>query len=105
MDIESSLTFSSISLSFRIIAAALFSGSILFAPVVFNLLIIPSSMLVTGVVVVFFSVICFFSIVSISLFIMTVRFIKSSSTFVIAILKSFFANYSISVISGHFPID
>lgn len=40
--------------------------------------------------------------VSISLFIMTVCFIKSLSTFIIAILKSFFANYNISVISGHF---
>lgn len=59
MDIESSLTFSSISLSCRIIAAALFSGSILFASIAFNLLIIPSSILVTGVVVVFFQSVVF----------------------------------------------
>lgn len=55
MGIESSLNFFSISVFFRIIATAVFSGSSLFASIVFKLLIIPSSILVTGVVFFFFS--------------------------------------------------
>ena len=54
MGIESSLNFFSISVFFRIIATAVFSGSSLFASIVFKLLIIPSSILVTGVVVIVF---------------------------------------------------
>lgn len=94
------------------IATALFSSSILFASAMFNLLKIPPSVLVSVVIVcvcvVFFLArvsFGFFFTVSISLFVMTMCFIKSLSTIIIAVLKSLFANYNISVISGHFSID
>ena len=78
----------------------------------FNLLKIPCSVLVSVVILcvcvcVFLAIVSFgfFFIVSISLFVMTMCLIKSLSTFIIAVLKSLFANYNISVISGHFSID